>query len=147
MFGFLIAGEVSDDAVRLKTFTDMVLNKYRNLPTNELGAAIQNDFDKDYCHIATDTVNFRFKEIEEFLFCFPFWFERHVDAEVARALTVFGKGKYAGFVLHVAHGKNWHCSVNDGFTWRSTGGAKKLVQLMEKKFGIRDFTKFKKGFS
>ncbi len=142
MFGFLIGGEVNDDAVKLKTFTDMALNKYGNLPTDELGPAIKGDFDKDCYHIDMYTVNFRFKEIEEFLFSL----ESRAEEGKARTLTVFGNRKYAGFMLQVVDGENWHCSVSDGIGYRATGGAKKLAPIMKKKFGIRDFTKFMKGF-
>lgn len=142
MFGFLIGGVVNDDAVKLKTFTDMALNKYRALSTAELGAEIEKEFDEEHFHVGTHTVNFRFKELEYFLFMF----ESFMEEEKPRNLTVVGKGRYAGFMLQVVDGDKWFCSVSDGIAYRATGGAKKLVQVMEKKFGVQNFTKLMKGF-
>ena len=142
MFGFLIGGMVNDDAVKLKTFIDMALNKFGALSTAELGAAIEKEFDKEHCHVDMHTVNFQFKELEDFLFAF----DSFVEEGKPRALTAHGRGKFAGFMLQVVDGDKWLCSVSDGIAYRATGGAKKLVQVMQKKFGVQDFTKLMKGF-
>jgi hypothetical protein len=55
-------------------------------------------------------------------------------------LAVTGSGRYAGFMLFASTDGLWRCSVSDGLAYSATGGAKKLAQLMEKKFGIRDMT-------
>ena len=47
MFGFLIASEVNDDAVKLKTFTDMTVSKCLNLTKLDLEAIILKDFLED----------------------------------------------------------------------------------------------------
>lgn len=142
MFGFFIGGVVNDDAVKLKTFAGMALNKYGFLSTSELGIAIENEFDKKHCYVDKDKVNFQFKELEGFSFEFHMMFESFVEERKSRSLMVHGFGKYAGFTLFAADGGNWHCSVTDGISYAATGGAKKLVQVMRKKFGIRDYTKF-----
>ena len=45
MFGFLIGGIVNDDAVRLKTMIDIVINKYGNLPIAEIADIVSKDID------------------------------------------------------------------------------------------------------
>jgi hypothetical protein len=44
-------------------------------------------------------------------------------------------------MLVVSDERRWHCSVSDGMAYSATAGAKKLAQLMDKKFGVRDMTK------
>ncbi len=49
-------------------------------------------------------------------------------------------------MLQVTDGHNWHCSVSDGIAYRATGGARKLVKVLESKYDIRDISKIMKGF-
>lgn len=141
MFGFLISGEVNDDAVALKKLTDMVMNKYATLEHNKLVEKITRDFDEGHRYIDSNDINFIFKELEDF----QFGFRRLYGNELINDLSVFGQGKYAGVLLQVTGGKNWHCSVSDGIAYRATGGAKKLVKVLEKKYNIKDIINVK-GF-
>ena len=142
MFGFLISGAVNDDAVKLKTFTDLALNKYGALSAAEQGGAIGREFDKEHCYVDAREVNFRFKELDDFLFSFT----EPNEVGRPRSLSATGKGRYMGFMLQVIDGDNWQSSVSDGIAYKATGGAKKLQQVMEKKFGVRNFEKLMRGF-
>jgi hypothetical protein len=142
MFGFLIGGEVNDDAVALKKLTDMVMNKYAALEHDQLIEAISRDFDEEHRYIDSNDINFFFKELEEF----QFGFRKSYGNEAINDLSIFGRGKYAGVLLQVTDGKNWYCSVSDGIAYRATGGAKKLVKVLEKKFDIQDISNVMKGF-
>jgi hypothetical protein len=141
-FGFLISGEVNDDAVKLKAFTELALNKYGSLPRSKLGKAIHEDFDKFACNTDRYTADFQFPEVEDFLFSF----DRYDEEGLARTLTVHGSGKYAGFMLQVLRGNIWQCFIGDGVRTRATCGAAKMVEVMERKFGVRNFTKFMESF-
>ncbi|MDP7546243.1 MAG: hypothetical protein QGF20_03035 [Alphaproteobacteria bacterium] len=141
VFGFLISGAVNDDAVKLKTFTDMALSKFGGLSAAEQSDAIEKEFNKEHCHVDLHEANFRFKELDDFLFSFSESFEPGKP----RSLSVHGKGRYMGFMLQVINGGSWSCSVSDGIAYSATGGAKKLQQVMKKKFGVRNFDKLMKG--
>lgn len=140
MFGFLIKGEVNDDAVRLKALADQAMAKYMPMTREQLKEAVHRDFPADLHHIDDFSVNFVFPDLGEFLFMLDTGRGKDDDD---RFLSVQGRGKYAGFMLHASR-DNWHCSVSDGIAYRATGGAKKLVQLMESKFGILDMSKLLK---
>ncbi|QIG47939.1 hypothetical protein G5V57_09550 [Nordella sp. HKS 07] len=135
MFGFLIRSEVNDDAVRLKTLVDQAVSRYLSLSREELKTTIPQAFPESLHHIDHSGVNFIFPEFKEFLFMLKTGYDAHMS------LSVLGRGKYAGFILSVGD-KNWNCSVSDGIAYRATGGAKKLAQLMEKKFNVFDATRF-----
>lgn len=138
MFGFLIGSEVNDYAIQLKTFAEIAIKKYAGLSRQERTDAIRKDFPKSH-YIDSHQTNFVFDEIKEFQFSFD---GSPVNKD-SYCLTAFGHGKYAGFMLQIIDGK-WHCSVSDGLAYRATGGAKKLAQIMEKKFDVRNTDKFLK---
>lgn len=142
MFGFLIKGEVNDDAVKLKTFAEMAVKKYANVSFNEAKKIVESDFMESARYIDSNQCNFYYEELPEFQFSL----DRGLD-EVPLTLSVFGKGKYAGFMLQaIKGGDTWQCSTHDGIAYRATGGAKKLAQTMEKKFGFRDFSKLMRQY-
>lgn len=137
MFGFLITGEVNDDAVRLKTMTDLALSRYLPHTIDELRDLMAHDFtEKEYRIDFHDNVTWTFPDLPMFQFTFD---TRRFSGEIERGLTVIGMGKYAGFTLH-ATSKNWICSVSNGLTYRATGGARKLARLMVKKFDVSNTT-------
>lgn len=142
VFGFLIKGEVNDDAVRLKQIVDQALNKYGHLDQLELEETLRRDFPSDHLFIGRDDATFVHPNIE--------YFPCHLmvepkDADARWSLSVHGRGKYAGFLLH-ASTRGWHCSVSDGIAYRATGGARKLARTMCKKFDVTDMDKLLKGF-
>ena len=49
-------------------------------------------------------------------------------------------------MLQVHGGSSWSCSVSDGMGYKATGGAKKLVKVMCKKYGMRNYSKYMKGY-
>ena len=136
MFGFLISGEVNDDAVALKKLTDMAINKYADLHDKQLDEAISHNFDESHRSIEARNINFVFNELEDFLFSLDI----SPSESATHNLSIFGRGKYAGFLLQVGEGSNWQCSASDGAAYRATGGARKLVKVLIKKYGITDFS-------
>ncbi|MCL5668515.1 MAG: hypothetical protein M1392_00605 [Gammaproteobacteria bacterium] len=135
--GFSVGGDVNDvAAVALKKLTDMVLKKYVALPHDQLTEAISRDFDARNRCIVTDYMHFVFAELPEFQFNLG----SPIREDECHDLSVIGRGKYVGFMLQVANGSNWVCSANDGISYRATSGARKLVELMNKKYGISDFS-------
>jgi len=142
LFGFLIGGEVNDDAVALKKLTDMAINKYAALEYDQLVEAISHDFDEEHRYIDSSDINFVYKELEEFQFSI----RKSYSSEEFNDLSAFGLGKYAGVMLQVINGLDWHCSVSDGIAYSATGGAKKLVKVLESKYDIRDISDAMKGF-
>jgi hypothetical protein len=142
MFGFLIAGEVNDDAVALKQLTDMAVNKYANLSKKELIAAVSHDFDEYHRHIDFNAVSFTFRELSEFRFSLDL-----LSADrPPYALTVSGNAKYLGFMLSSPPKSKWACSWSHGIGYRATAGAKKLVKVMDRKFDILDTSKLMKDY-
>lgn len=141
LFGFLIRGEVNDDAVRLKALVDQVVAKYMSLTHEELMEVVPRDFPAELYHAVEndDVMNFTFPDVKEFLFML------HTSEGNNNSLTAIGRGKYAGFTLYTSDSP-WFCSVEDGITYRATGGAKMLAKLMAKKFGISDMTKILAGY-
>ncbi len=127
---------MNDDAVALKKLTDMVMNKYSALEHDQLAEAISSDFGEEYRYIDSNDVTFVFKELEEF----QFGLKKSFSSEAINDLSIFGRGKYAGVMLQVIDGHNWYCSVSDGIAYRATGGAKKLVKVLERKYDIRELT-------
>jgi hypothetical protein len=139
MFGFLIAGEVNDDAVKLKTFADIAISKYINLTRSDFEAAISKDFPSDRRYSDRHYISFRYPELREFLFSIDI----PEQGELSHHLTAFGEGRYAGFMLQVNKAE-WHCSVSNGISYNATGGAKKIAQIMENKFGVKNITRYLK---
>jgi hypothetical protein len=127
VFGFLIGGEVNDEAVALTKLTDLAVNRYSALKREQLVEAIERDFDQDHRYIGASEINFVYPELEHF----QFGFDQSIN------LTVIGRGRYAGFMLNVIDSSR-ACSVSDGIAYRATGGAKKLVKVLVKKFGLTD---------
>jgi hypothetical protein len=127
----LSAGEeVSDVAATLTKLTDMVVKKYVSLPHNQLAQAISHDFNGKSCHIDAHGVSFVFAELPDFQF-------NLLTADSSRyGFWVAGRRQYAGFLLDV-NGSDWDCSANDGISYRATVEAKKLAEVMGKKYGAR----------
>lgn len=137
MFGFLIGAEVNDDAVKLKTLIDMAIAKYAGLDEAHLKAAVAKDFDKDHCHIDTHRVSFAYPDFEEFLFSL----EATQHPGIAKSVTVMGRAKYAGFMVHGNAEGSWFCTAKGGIRYQPTGGARSMAKLMAKKYRIADMTK------
>src|SRR5687768_4771625 len=73
--------------------------------------------------------------------CFQTWQTSFTlsKATGSQNLSVVGGGRYGGFTLFVSGDRQfWYCAVGDGLAHSATDGAKKLAQLMENKFGIKD---------
>lgn len=137
MFGFLIKGEVNDDAVKLKTFAGMAVKNYMHFSFNEAKKAIESDFEDSKRSIGEHHCTWIYAELPDFQFILS----KGVGDEVF-TLMANGRAKYAGFTLYVGDGgKQWSASVQDEICYRATGGAKKLIQLMENKFGIENMSK------
>ncbi len=137
MFGFLIKGEVNDDAVKLKTFAEMAVKKYAHLSFDEAKKAVESDFDEGKRYIDEYHCTWIYDELPDFQFILS----KGVGDEVF-TLMANGRAKYAGFMLHVGDiGEQWYASVQDGISYRATGGAKKLIQLMGNKFGVENMDK------
>lgn len=138
MFGFLIKGEVNDEAVRLKAIADLAARKYCFLKFEQACAAIAIDFAERQRFIQHKVCGFQYPELLDFQF--------HLDGALDPSpipLSIFGHGKYAGFLLQSSDGgARWHASVEDGISYRATGGAKMLLKILEKRFGVRDLAKF-----
>jgi len=137
MFGFLIKREVNDDAVRLNTLSGLAAKRYCHLSFDDACHLVTADFDPKLRHIDKLGCTFDYPGLAHFQF--------HLDRGLASthlALSVFGEGKYFGFMLQTGDGgQKWQASVEDGAAYRATGGAKVLIEVMEKKFGVRNFTK------
>lgn len=131
---------MNDDAVALKKLVDLTINKYGELEPTQLKEQIPNDFEDEYHHISSDYVGFVYKELKEFQFSF----HQLNNEDSNNDLMVEGRGKYAGFNLY-ARGSQWHSSARDGIAYRATGGAKKLVKVLEDKYDIQDMDKLLKG--
>ena len=136
MFGFLINGEVNDEAVRLKAMTDHVLKKYFPLTCEKLTEVVILEFPGEQHYIDAHFINFVVPELAHF--CFMTTIGPSPDS-IGKQLSVLGRGKFAGFVLFPTL-DNWFCNVSDGIEYRATGGAKKLAKMMQKKYGVRDMS-------
>lgn len=117
------------------------VNKYAKLSFAEAKHAVERDFEEKARYVDRSQCNFIYAEFPEFTFSLM----QMLDGEPL-ALVAHGSGKYAGFLLNSANvGKGWHCSVMDGIAYRATGGAKKMADVMAKKYGVTDTTRlFKK---
>ncbi len=129
-FSALIKNEVNDDAVKLKTLTDLAVAKYLPMSDEELKAVLPLDFPGDHYAIDFDTATFVFPDMSDFSFNLS-------ETMGAKSLVVLGTGRYAGFSLFVSDGARY-CGARGTNATSATGGAKKLALLMEKKFGIQD---------
>ena len=136
MFDFLIRGEVSDDAVRVRTLMQLALNKYGTAAQDELTAQIRSDFEITHCDADRYRVTFCYKELEEFLFSFDV--SRSSDAE--RTLSASGRGKYAGIGIYANTKGDWFCTVERGVSFQPTRAAKVLAKTLAKKYGVSDMT-------
>jgi hypothetical protein len=134
----LIKSVVNDDAVKLKTVTDLVVAKYLPMSPEQLQTALATDF-PDHHDIDGSTMAFWFSDMPEISFMLL------AVGDGANGLSVVGRDRYAGFRLFVSHELRWHCSVRDGIGYAATAGARKLAQLMERRFGVRDITRFLAG--
>ena len=132
-----IKDEVKNDAVKLKTHTNLAAAKYLPMSDEELKAALPRDFPSDHYGFEFDNATFVFADMPDFIFTSSKIFTLS-KATGSRNLTVAGRGKYAGFKLFVSGDRrSWTCSAKDGAITAATGEAKKLAQVMEEKFGIK----------
>src|SRR5262245_59560882 len=132
-FSALVKNEVNDDAVKLKTLTNLAAAKYLPMSDEELKAALPLDF--PHYGFEFDNATFVFADMPDFIFTLSKILTLS-KATGSQNLTVVGRGKYAGFKLFVSGDRrSWKCSASDGTITAATGEAKKLAQLMEEKFG------------
>lgn len=143
MFGFLIGSEVNDDAIALKKLVDISINKYSTMKFKDITKSISQNFNDECYSITFNSADFYFKELEEFSFSIM---KSNNDAS-PHGLSVSGRGKYAGFMLQVSDESIWHCSALDRINFSVTGGSKKLVKILEKKYGIKDISALMKKYS
>jgi hypothetical protein len=97
----------------------------------QLELVLPTDFPGDQHDIGLSTMTWVFPDMPDF----------SLLLDIPYSLTVMGTGRYAGFMMFVSEELHWHCSVRDGRSYSATAGAKKLAQLMEGKFGVRDTTR------
>ena len=136
-FSAPVKNEVTDDAVKLKTLTNLAAAKYLPMSDEELKAALPLDFPSDHYGFEFGNATFVFADMPDFIFTLSKIFTLST-ATGSQNLTVVGRGKYAGFKLFVSGARrSWKCSARDGTITAATGEAKKLAQLMEEKFGIK----------
>lgn len=140
MFGFLIGREVNDDAVRLDSLVYRITKNYMQLVPSALIERVKQDFDVYHRGIGDDAVSIMFPESETFLF------HIYTKGTFAGELQCLGQGKYAGFNLHWTPSRKT-VNVMDSLSYRATGGAKKLADMMAKKFGYTDISKYTREFS
>jgi len=136
MFGWLFKNEVNDDAVRLKTLADIAASKYCRLSLEDACVAIKGDFSVQLRHTDRSSCLFVFKDLPDF------FFNLHLNHLQPGTLDLgaHGEGKYAGFLLQTHDGgARWSCLAS-GFKRKETDGAKKMAELLEKKFGIINFS-------
>lgn len=94
MFGGLIKGDVNDDAVRLKTLTDLAISKYLPLSRDELEVALKRDFPREMSSVDDFSANFTFQNAPEFTFRIDLTLHRADD--VVSGLTVHGLASMPG---------------------------------------------------
>lgn len=125
--------EVSDVAATLTKLTDMVVKKYMSLSYDQLAQAISHDFNDRSRHIDAQRISFVFAELPDFQFNFLATDSSRYDFWVA------GCRRYTGFMLFMldVNGTDWGCSTNDGISYQATIEAKKLADVMGKKYGAK----------
>ncbi|WP_265519480.1 hypothetical protein [Nitratireductor luteus] len=134
MFGFLIGKEINDDAVRLNMLCGNVKKHFMTLPKNALKEKLEKEFIDSNKSIRDDDASIVFDDLPSFIFNFYF------SGPFEDQFQVIGRGKYAGFSLHWA-GDSKNSSAQDGISYSATGGARKLAQVMAKKFGFIDISR------
>lgn len=142
MFGWLIRGEVNDDAVRLKTVAEMVAPKYCTHRFPEACAAVTADFPETHRHIDPFYCNFSFSQLEAFNFSID-----RGTGESPLALNVLGRGKYHGFMLQTMDGgSEWWASLTSSDYFPATGGARTMKDTFVRKLNARDMDKLLSEF-
>src|SRR5262245_23342712 len=115
-FSAPVKNEVNDDAVKLKTLTNLTAAKYLPMSDEELKAALPLDFPSDHYGFEFDNATF---VLVDMIFTLS-------KATGSQNLTVVGRGKYAGFKLFVSGDRrSWKCSASDGTIIAATREAKK----------------------
>lgn len=143
MFDWLIGSEVNDDAIRLMLFADITLKKYSELSFTDIAERISHEFPAESIFIDKNNANFIYPEIPDFQFSF----DAHMLKEGRCSLSIHGRGRYAGLFLQTSDGgKEWIGSAEDGIAIAATGGARKMIKVLEKKFGVCDMEKLMRGF-
>ena len=138
LFYFFINNEVNEDAANLAAITELVFSRYCNLKYSKLEKALANDFLNCQVYIDKDGANFYYKKLPYFQFLLSMTPNKE---KLPLFLSVLGKGKYAGFGLHV-NDQHWSYSVKDAILFNATGGAKKLAKIMNKKYGVEKLQGF-----
>lgn len=131
MTSLSVGGEVNDVAATLTKLTDMAVKRYVALPHDQLAEAISHDFNgSDYC-IGAHDISFVFAELPDFQF-------NLTTDNSCHNLWVAGRRQYTGFMLFMldANGSDWGCSTNDGVSYRASIEAKKLAEVMGRKYGV-----------
>ena len=134
MFRIWTKNKVSDDAARLKTLTDAVIDNYAEMNIRGAKSAIKGDFEEELRSVDHHDCCFQYRDFPEIQFAL--W----KGAGEKLIVQAMGRGKYAGFFLTVGGGDNWHAHVQDGLAYRASSGAKKLTKVMTKRFGVSDYS-------
>lgn len=91
-------------------------------------------FEEKNKNLGDDGATVVFEELPSFLFNFRF------RSPLEDQFQVIGRGKYAGFSLHWQENSK-NASARDGISYSATGGARKLAQVMAKKYGFTDISR------
>lgn len=132
VFGFLDK-ETARIAYLLFDRAQDIERRYGGLPIKELTERVTADFSEGMRYVSYDQVAVSYEDLRDFSFAFIFMLDKPV-------LTIQAGGLYRGVMLQRSSDR-WHISADKPLSAPLGRKAKKLVDIFEQQFGVRNLRK------
>jgi hypothetical protein len=128
MFGFTDS-ETPETARLLFLRSQEIGRRLMPLPLNEIATIVKRDFAPDRHYVSRDEVHMTYDDLPDFSFGITSWTDENT-------LTIFGGGKFDGFMLQRdANGDRLNIDVKKPISRRLGPKAKKLADFFQKNYG------------
>lgn len=131
MFGF-VDKETPETARLIFLRSQEIGRRFLGLPFDEAGELIKRNFTSDHCYVTSDHIGVTYVDLPDFSFSMNGWLGDNT-------LTIYGGGKYDGFLLQRdAAGDRLNISVEKP-PFRPLGPkAKRLAGVFQTQYGATD---------
>ncbi len=131
MFGF--ADKETPETARLIFLRSQEIGRrFLGLPFEEVGELVKRNFKPEHCYVSSDHIGITYEDLPDFSFAINGWVGDNT-------LTIYGGGKYDGFLLQRdAAGDRLNINVEKP-SFRTLGHkAKRLADFFQKQYGATD---------
>jgi hypothetical protein len=131
MFGF--ADRDTPETARLIFLRSQEIGRrFLGLPLEEAGELVKRNFTPEHCYVSSDQIGFIYADLPDFSFAINAWLSDST-------LTIYGGGKYDGFLLQRdAAGDRLNINVEKPLSRPLGPKAKRLADFFQKQYGATD---------